>query len=487
VDLIPALAGPGPEPHAPAGRDSRRRPAVTVVGRCLDVDGLIGAASAVARRIEGMASVAVHADASLETVVAVVGALMAGVPVVPLPPDAGPLERDHILTDSAAAAILAGPGSAGATPGSAIPAEVIPVDVTASADYRATGAPDPGRVAMILYTSGTTGLPKGVMLSAAAIATDLDLLAAAWDWTAEDVLAHGLPLFHVHGLVLGVIGALRVGSPLVHTGRPTPAAYAAAAAGGASLLFGVPTVWSRTADDPSSAAALRTARLLVSGSAGLPPPVFERLRHHAGQGPIERYGMTETLITVSGSPVGERRPGWVGHPLPGVLTRIVDDAGGVVAADGDSVGELEVLTPTVMTGYLNRPDDTRAASTPDGWMRTGDVASVDGDGWHRIVGRSSTDLIKSGGYRIGAGEVEAALLSHPGVREAAVVGAPDDDLGQISVPHVVVAGGAATTGAELSSFVAERLAVHKRPRRVVLVDDLPRNAMGKVQKGRLVE
>ena len=435
---------------------------VSVAGRTLDGEALAGAAAAVARRVQGMPALAVTADASLETVVAVVAGLMAGVPVVPVPPDAGPLERTHILSDSGA---------------STCP----PVDVS-ERSWFAEAEQIPERTAMILYTSGTTGLPKGVVLSAAAIAADLDLLAAAWEWTPGDVLAHGLPLFHVHGLILGVLGALRVGSPLVHTGRPTPAAYAAA---GGTLYFGVPTVWSRVAEDPSAARALRRARLLVSGSAGLPVPVFDRLERLAGQGPIERYGMTETLITVSGTPVGERRPGWVGHPLPGVATRIVDDTGAPVPADGESIGSLEILTPTVMTGYLNRPEETAAVTTDDGWIRTGDVACAAADGWHRIVGRESVDLIKSGGYRVGAGEVEAALLAHPAVREAAVVGQPDEDLGQVIVAYVVA--GDAVTGPELSEFVASTLSIHKRPRRVVLVGQLPRNAMGKVQKKQLLE
>jgi fatty acid CoA ligase FadD36 len=438
MDLIPNLGTTAP---------------VTVAGRTLAGEDLAGAAAAVARRIAGMGTVAVEATASLETVVAVVGALGAGVPVVPLPPDAGPLERSHILGDCQADAIL---GS-----------DLI-VDVDERADWSFAGLV-PDRVAMIVYTSGTTGLPKGVVLSAAAISTDLDLLAEAWGWTADDVLAHGLPLFHVHGLVLGVLGALRVGSPLVHTGRPTPDSYAAA---GGSLYFGVPTVWSRIAGDSSAAASLGRARLLVSGSAGLPVPVFEKLAQLCGQGPIERYGMTETLITVSGrhdSPI--RRPGWVGTALPGVKTRLAEEA--------DGVGELEVSTPTAMVGYLNLPAETAALHTPDGWIRTGDIASIDGDGWHQIVGRKSTDLIKSGGYRIGAGEVEAALLAHPGVAEAAVVGVPDDDLGQVIVAYVVASG---VDGPALTEFVARTLSVHKRPRRVELVDELPRNAMGKVQK-----
>ncbi len=468
VDLIPSLHGVGPGNEGAA--------AVTVDGRPLDRAGLASAAAAVAARVAGMPAVAVDATATLQTVVAVVGGLMAGVPVVPVPPDAGPLERGHILRDCGAQAVL---GSSG--PQRESEPERIPVDIDDQGDTHRWSIPLPAdRVAMILYTSGTTGLPKGVILSASAIATDLDLLAEAWGWTAEDVLVHGLPLFHVHGLVLGVLGALRVGSPVVHTGRPTPVSYAAAAVQqGGTLFFGVPTVWSRVAADPGAARALRGARLLVSGSAGLPVPVFAALADLVGQGPVERYGMTETLITVSGRAAEGRRPGWVGRPLPGVETRLVEEDGHSVPPDGESVGELEVLAPTTMSGYLNRPEDTAAVFTADGWIRTGDAACVDRDGWHRIVGRQSTDLIKSGGFRIGAGEVEQALLAHPAVREAAVIGVPDADLGQAVVGFVVASG---VTGDELCQFVAATLSVHKRPRRVEVVGELPRNAMGKVQK-----
>lgn len=446
----------------PSLGDPRSSTAVTVDGRSLGWDELAGAAGAVVSRVSGLERVAIVAVPTLETVVAVVGCLAAGVTVVPVPPDAGPMERGHILRDS----------SASEFPG--------PVDVTAHGDLPSSGLDDDG-VAMIVYTSGTTGLPKGVMLGAAAIAADLDLLAAAWEWTPEDVLVHGLPLFHVHGLILGVLGSLRVGSSLIHTGRPSPAAYAAA---GGSLYFGVPTVWSRVAADDPCARALAGARLLVSGSAGLPVPVFERLASICGRAPIERYGMTETLITVSGLASGDRRPGWVGLPLPGVSTRLVGESGEHLRADGESVGSLEVFAPTVMSGYLNLSAETAALFCDDGWLRTGDVACVDPDGWHRIIGRESTDLIKSGGYRIGAGEVEAALLAHPGVAEAAVVGEPDDDLGQVVVAYVVLSESVAP--GELEQFVASGLSVHKRPRRVVALDSLPRNAMGKVQKKALL-
>jgi len=218
---------------------------------------------------------------------------------------------------------------------------------------------------------------------------------------------------------------------------------------------------------------------LVSGSASLPVSVFDALHRLTGSAPVERYGMSETLITLSTRAAGERRAGWVGVPLPGVHTRLRDEHGVAVAADGESVGELQVRTPTLFDGYLHRPEATAAAWTSDGWFRTGDLAVLDEQGFHRIVGRESTDLIKSGGYRIGAGEVETALLRHPAVREAAVVGEPDDDLGQRVVAYVV---GPELGLVDLSAYVAESMSVHKRPREVRVVDELPRNAMGKVQK-----
>jgi fatty acid CoA ligase FadD36 len=475
VGLVPNLRA------ASGGHD--RQAAVTVAGRSLDLGELSAAAAAVAARIGGLPSVAVEATPSLETVVAVLGALGAGVPVVPIAPDAGPFERTHVLSNSGARVLLVRAGTAPDLPADG-QVEVVPVRANDRAEWRGGPGSEAAatRPAMILYTSGTTGLPKGVMLSEAAIAADLDALAQAWEWSPEDVLVHGLPLFHVHGLVLGVLGALRTGSRLIHTGRPTPAGYAAAAAEGGTLYFGVPTVWSRVAADAEAARALRPARLLVSGSAGLPVPVFDQLSARAGQGPIERYGMTETLITLSARADSERRAGWVGRPLPGIEARLVDDDRQPVVPDGDAVGELEVRGATLMNGYLHLPEATAALYTSDGWLRTGDVACVDRTGWYRIVGRRSTDLIKSGGYRIGAGEVEAALLAHPAVHEAAVIGVPDDDLGQAIVAFVVAEG---ATGPELCDFVAGTLSVHKRPRRVELVDRLPRNAMGKVQKAEL--
>jgi fatty acid CoA ligase FadD36 len=450
--------------------------AVRIDGTVLSRGDLVGATAAVAERVGGAERVAVLATPTASTVLAITGCLMAGVPAVPVPADVGAAERHHILTDSAAQAWL------GERPDDLAGLPHIGIRLPARSPHRHRELPadDP---ALIIYTSGTTGPPKGVQLSRRALAADIDALAAAWQWTPDDVLVHGLPLYHVHGLVLGLLGSLRVGNRFVHTGKPTAAGYAQARyQAGGSLYFGVPTVWSRLVADATAAEALRSARLLVSGSAPLGVPVFSRLAELTGHPPVERYGSTESLITLSTRADGERRPGWVGLPLEGVQTRLVDEDGAPVARDAETMGRLHVRGPTLFDGYLNRPDATAEAFAGDGWYRTGDVAVIDGGGMHRIVGRESVDLIKSGGFRVGAGEIETALLGHPGVTEAAVIGLPDDDLGQRIVAFVV---GDAEPDA-LTDYVAQQLSAHKRPREVRIVEALPRNAMGKVLKKELL-
>ena len=445
--------------------------AVRIDGAVLSRSDLVGAATSVAERVGGAHRVAVLATHSATTVLAVTGCLIAGVPVVPVPADVGAAERRHILTDSGAQVWL------GERPDEPAGLPHIPVRLHARSWHRYQ-EPPPEATALIMYTSGTTGPPKGVLVSRRAIAADIDALAEAWQWTPDDTLVHGLPLFHIHGLVLGLLGSLRIGNRFVHTGKPRPADYAGA---GGSLYFGVPTVWSRVADDLDAARALSSARLLVSGSAALPVPVFEKLAALTGHPPVERYGASETLITVSTRADGERRAGWVGLPLRDMRTRLVDDDGAPSANDGETIGRLQVQTPSMFDGYLNRPEATAEAFDADGWYRTGDAAVIDGDGMHRIVGRESVDLIKTGGFRVGAGEIEAILLGHAGVAEAAVVGVPDDDLGQRIVAFIV---GDAKPEA-LINYVAEQLSMHKRPREVRVVDSLPRNAMGKVLKKEL--
>ncbi|NED77264.1 acyl-CoA synthetase [Streptomyces sp. SID9944] len=461
------------------------RPALRFGPRSLTYAQLAGAAGAVGARVRGAGRVAVWATPELETAVAVVGVLLAGAAAVPLNPKSGEKELAHILGDSAPSVVLAAPGDE--LPPALAGATRIDVDVEAREEAPVSDAGD-GDPALIVYTSGTTGPPKGAVLPRRALATTLDALADAWRWTGEDVLTHGLPLFHVHGLVLGVLGPLRRGGSVRHLGRFSTGGVAAELSGGATMLFGVPTMYHRIAEalprDPELAKALAGARLLVSGSAALPVHDHERIAAATGRRVIERYGMTETLMNTSVRADGEARAGTVGVPLPGVELRLVEEDGTPITAyDGETVGEIQVRGPNLFTEYLNRPDATAAAFTADGFFRTGDMAVREADGYVRIVGRKATDLIKSGGYKIGAGEIENALLEHPGVREAAVTGEPDADLGERIVAWIVPADPPSPPGErELADHVARRLAPHKRPRVVRFLDALPRNDMGKIMK-----
>ncbi|MEU1122474.1 acyl-CoA synthetase [Streptomyces sp. NPDC005899] len=477
--LLPALHGASGRPDAAE--------AVRFGAHSLTYGRLAEASDALAARIAGAGRVAVWATSTPRTVVAVVAALRAGVPAVPLNPRTGDRELTHILRDSAPSVVLAGAD------------EVLPPALdglrrldpgTAAPGAEAPGAePSPDAPALIVYTSGTTGPPKGAVLPRRAIAASLDALEDAWRWTADDVLVHALPLFHVHGLILGVLGPLRRGGSVRHLGRFSPEGVARELLSGGTMLFGVPTMYHRLAgalDDPDGPGrlkeALAGARLLVSGSAALPVHDHERIAAATGRRVIERYGMTETLMNTGVRADGAPRAGTVGPPLSGVELRLVEEDG-TVLEDPASIGEIQVRGPNVFTGYLDRPDATAAAFTEDGFFRTGDMATVDPDGYVRIVGRKATDLIKSGGYKIGAGEIENALLDHPGVREAAVTGEPDPDLGERIVAWVVPADPAAPPGErELADHVSALLAPHKRPRVVHHLDALPRNELGKIMK-----
>ncbi|GAA3395950.1 AMP-binding protein [Streptomyces roseoviridis] len=381
--LFPALA---------AGSD---RPALRFGADTLTYGELARAAGALAVRIGDAGRVAVWATPTAETAVAVVAALLAGVPAVPLNPRTGERELAHIVGDSAPGAVLAGPGDE--LPGGLAGLPRIDVDIRA-AGPAADEPTDGGAAALVVYTSGTTGPPKGVVLSRRAIAASLDALADAWAWTAGDVLAHALPLFHVHGLVLGVLGPLRRGGELRHLGafsvEGVTRALGTEEGGGATMLFGVPTMYHRLAEalphDPALVRALAGARLLVSGSAALPVRDHERISAATGRTVIERYGMTETLMNTSVLVGAEPRPGSVGLPLRGVGLRLVEEDGSVLgpeAYDGETVGEIQVRGPNLFTAYLNRPDATAAAFTEDGWFRTGDMAVREPDGHVRIVGR----------------------------------------------------------------------------------------------------
>jgi malonyl-CoA/methylmalonyl-CoA synthetase len=431
---------------------------------------------------------AVLAEPRLETCVAVIGALQAGVPAIPINPKSGARELAHILADAQPDALLLAPGSSVPEALRSRPRMVVDLDDDAGPSPP-PAAVTPDDPALIVYTSGTTGAPKGAVLPRRAIASNLDALAAVWDWSDRDIVAHALPLFHVHGLVIGILGPVRRGGGAMHLGRFSTEGIQRALGGGATMLFGVPTMYRRIADaaehSPGLAAALGRARLLVSGSAALPSSEHERLRTLTGRGVLERYGMTETLMNTAVHARGEPAPGSVGPPLPGVALRLIDDDGAEIEdSDGETIGEIEVRGPNLFLGYLNR-DDATQVSMHDGWFATGDMATRTPDGYIRIVGRRTTDLIKSGGYKIGAGEIESALRDHPAVQDAAVTGEPDEDLGERVVAWVILREQASADRQELIDHVATQLAPHKRPRVVRFLNELPRNELGKVQKKRL--
>jgi malonyl-CoA/methylmalonyl-CoA synthetase len=468
--LLPALLDP------PAGR-----PALAFPDGAVTYPELAARAGALAQQITGLNRVAVVATPTLTTAVGIVAALLAGVPAIPVNPRSGPRELAHVVTDAAPDAVLADADADLPAPLAAVRRIPVPRESAPSAarDTRvdSSAAADDDAPALVIYTSGTTGPPKGAVLSRGAIASNLDALADAWAWTADDVLVHALPLFHVHGLVLGVLGPLRRGGALRHHGTLSAAALAAAVDGGETLVFGVPTHYHRLADeladDPAAAAAVGRARLLVSGSAALTTVDHTRLRELTGLSVRERYGLTETLILTAARADEPVEPGTVGRPLTGTEVRLVQEAA------GDDLGSVEVRGPGLFSGYLGRPDPMAA----DGWYRTGDIGRWTASGALALVGRKTTDLIKSGGFKIGAGEIENALLEHPAVAEAAVLGLPDDDLGERVVAYVVAADD--TDSGALADHVASLLAPHKRPREVRFVDALPRNDMGKVVKSRL--
>ncbi|MCA9528878.1 MAG: AMP-binding protein [Myxococcales bacterium] len=439
--------------------------------------------------------VAVWAAPSLDAIVAMVAQAASGVVTVPLNPKLGSRELAHVLTDAAPRCILAPAAQAGAVAARVDACEVRAIDAldappagTPPAPF-AHASPDDAPC-FVLYTSGTTGAPKGAALTGANVAANIDALAEAFAWTDTDTVVHALPLFHVHGLLLGVLGSLRVGGATRYVPHFEPAAVAAAMRDGGTMLFAVPTMYRRLADaaeaDAAIASALSGARMLVSGSAGMTVREHARLRALLGRGVYERYGLTETLINTAVPASRAPQPGTVGWPLRGVELRVVDEARRPLDAARDTLGEVAVRGPSVFAGYLNRPDATAAVRDAQGWFYTGDLATLRDDGAVQLAGRRATDLIKTGGFKVGAGEIEAVLLDQPGVSEAAVLGAPDPDLGERIVAFVVPRDPAAPPdAAALIEAVARELAPHKRPRDVVFLAALPRNAMGKVQKQRL--
>ncbi|HOB93991.1 MAG TPA: malonyl-CoA synthase [Aquabacterium sp.] len=340
-------------------------------------------------------------------------------------------------------------------------------------------------LAAILYTSGTTGRSKGAMLSHGNLLSNATTLKSYWDWQPGDVLIHALPIFHVHGLFVAVHGALLNGSPMVWFGKFDPKAAIARMAG-ATVMMGVPTLYVRMLAEPSlTRAAVKNMRLFISGSAPLLVETFDSWTERTGHVLLERYGMSETVMLTS-NPCkpqdGARRRGTVGPALPGVGLRVMDDDGKPCAA-GD-IGHIQVKGPNVFSGYWRMPEKTAEEFTADGWFKTGDVGKVESDGYVTIVGRSK-DLIISGGYNIYPAEIEGFINDMPGVAESAVIGVPHPDFGEGVVAVVVAHPGATLDGAAMIARLKASIANFKVPKHLFVVADLPRNAMGKVQKNLL--
>jgi malonyl-CoA/methylmalonyl-CoA synthetase len=433
----------------------------------------------------------VSAAASLDLAVAHVACLRLGLVVVPTNTAYAAPELAHVVGDARPRAAIADDASRAdalrrADPELRVWTPALRLPDTAPPPLDAA-APD--ATALLGYTSGTTGRPKGAVLSHANLLASAESLRAAWRWRGDDRLVLALPLFHMHGLGVGLHGALHAGGSVYLMPQFEPGAVVSAIASfGATLFFGVPTMYHRLLA-ANAAPALRRLRLCVSGSAPLPADLFAAFERACGQRILERYGMTETVMLVSNPVEGERRAGTVGVPLPGVELRLVPHVSRSEPEPSEGhrkvPAQIQVRGPNVFAGYWERPDANAEAFTPDGWFRTGDLGELDPAGYLVITGRAK-ELIISGGYNVYPREVEDALRAHPAIADAAVVGTPSPEWGEVVTAYVETkASEAPPELAELRRFLADRLAPYKQPRLLHAIDALPRNALGKVQKHRL--
>lgn len=340
-------------------------------------------------------------------------------------------------------------------------------------------------LAAFLYTSGTTGRSKGAMLTQGNLLSNAETLVDYWRFTDKDVLLHALPIFHTHGLFVATNIMLLAGGPMIFLAKFDLDAMIAAMPR-ATTMMGVPTFYTRLLDDPRFTGDLtQHMRLFVSGSAPLLAETHRQFEDRTGHRILERYGMTETNMNTSNPYEGERRAGAVGFPLPGIDLKITNPATGEALAPGE-VGQIEVRGPNVFKGYWQMPEKTAEELRPDGFFITGDLGRVDEDGYVHIVGRNK-DLIISGGYNIYPKEIELLLDEAPGVLESAVIGVPHPDFGETVVGVLVPEPGAVLDLGAIGAGVAASLARFKHPRKLLVIDDLPRNTMGKVQKNVLRE
>ncbi|MES2297962.1 MAG: malonyl-CoA synthase [Pseudomonadota bacterium] len=449
------------------------------------------------------ARIAVQVEKSVEALMLYLATLRAGYVFLPLNSAYQAAELRYFLQDAEPAVLVCAPANLGWTEPIASAAGVahlftlddqrggsLLAAAAACSERHECAVRGAGELAVILYTSGTTGRSKGAMLSHGNMLSNAQVLKRYWGWKRGDVLIHALPIFHIHGLFVAVHGALLNASKMIWLARFEPRRVLQKMAE-ATIFMGVPTMYVRLLADPQlDRASTRAMRLFVSGSAPLLLEHFEAWRERTGHTILERYGMSETVMLTS-NPCGpdrrhgeraERRGGTVGFPLPGVDLRLRDERGQAVAAS--AVGAIEVKGPNVFQGYWRMPEKTAEEFSDDGYFKTGDVGRFDADGYLCIVGRSK-DLIISGGYNVYPAEIETYINALPGVLESAVVGAPDPDFGEVGHAFVVARPGAALAATAILGALKATLANFKVPKRCTVLAELPRNAMGKVQKNLL--
>jgi malonyl-CoA/methylmalonyl-CoA synthetase len=442
--------------------------------------------------------VAVQIDKSPDMIVLALACLKAGAALLPLNAAYTLAELEYFLSDAGPALTICRPASLAAVRDLAARLGLKAVESLDArregtfADAIAAASPDfaivprsPNDLAAILYTSGTTGRSKGAMLTHENLASNASVLVDLWRFTRDDALIHALPVFHTHGLFVATNVALLAGATMIFQPRFDADAVIAALPRATSLM-GVPTFYTRLLEHPGlTRAATAHMRLFVSGSAPLLLETHQRWRETTGHAILERYGMTETNMITSNPYEGERRAGTVGFPLPGVSLRIADPDAGAPLPRG-AVGVIEVKGPNVFKGYWRMPEKTAAEFRPDGFFITGDLARIDADGYVHIVGRAK-DLVISGGFNVYPKEIESEIDAISGVAESAVIGVAHPDFGEGVTAVVVLAPGAKLSETQVLAALEGRLARYKAPKRVLFVDALPRNAMGKVQKAALRE
>jgi malonyl-CoA/methylmalonyl-CoA synthetase len=472
----------------------------TPQGRCYNYAGLREESGRIAAALRGLGvrvgdRIAVRVEKSAEAVLLYIACLRLGAAFVPVNVACSPNEVEYFLRDSKPRVAVVDPADL---------ALLEPVARQAAVEHLVTLGTDGGgsltelarrwdslsesersvgldSLAAIVYTSGTTGRSKGAMLTRGNLASNAAVLAESWRFTGQDVLLHVLPLFHVHGLFAAINTVLASGSGMVLMPKFDPTATVRHFAG-VTVFMGVPTHYTRLLQEVGlNRAATARMRLFVSGSAPLLAETHQEFSQRTGHQIVERYGMTETLMNTSNPYEGARVPGSVGPLLPGVAVRVINAETGAAETTPDSIGTLEIKGPNVFAGYWQDEEKTRTEFTADGWFKSGDLGRIDHNGYVYIVGRVK-DLVISGGYNVYPKEVESELDGIPGVAESAVFGVPHPDFGEGVTAAVVLKSGASLSEADILNAVRSRLARYKLPKRILLVAELPRNTMGKVQK-----